>query len=640
MFSSNTAQTSSETVDIENLYSTTLYVGTGATQTINTGTATPAGDAMTWIKSRTGAGIGVFDTIRGIQNWMEPTSTTSAANTGTNWLNSLTSSSFGLNVYFNNSATNYVAWTFKKQPKFFDIVTWTGDGVAGRQLTHSLTTRPGFVIIKRINGGGQWYVYHRGEGTVGFTNYLTSEALFTDSQYNTNITATTINIMNMLGGNANAIGGTYVAYLFASDAGGFGPLGTDSVIKCNRYFGNGAAGGQVINCGFEAQWVLIKNVADANNWFMIDTTRGWLTNGDAGADRTLNANFGGGEGTEIVGETHAQGFRPIGNTINANGQTYIYVAIRMPSKIPKLGTEVLHIANSSAATGTKITTGFPFDMQIQAYPTAATTDIKIIDRKRGFSSTATESAAALLTSDFSAAETTPLVSRYWDTTGFQVPSVNSGISTNYYSFKRAPGFFDIVTYTGNGGIGLNIPHALTVVPEFMIVRARSAGSLWSVYSANKGNTQVSYLQSGFGWAAGGHWNNTTPTASQFTLGNISDVNSTGVTYVAYLFATLPGVSKVGIYTGTGGVAQTIDCGFTTGARLVLLKRGDATNGLYYLFDTAQGITSGIEPYMYLHPNSTAGTGSNFINPAAVGFTINANADMNQNGIPYVFLAIA
>jgi hypothetical protein len=29
-----------------------------------------------------------------------------------------------------------------------------------------------------------------------------------------------------------------------------------------------------------------------------------------------------------------------------------------------------------------------------------------------------------------------------------------------------------------------------------------------------------------------------------------------------------------------------------------------------------------------------------MNPAAVGFTINANADMNQNGIPYVFLAIA
>ena len=641
MLSSDATHVVADTVDVENVFSTTLYQGTAATQTINTGTAAPAGDAMTWIKSRAAGGAGIFDTIRGIQSWLLPNDAGSGASTGTNWLNSLTSSQLGLNgTYFNNSGVDYTAWTFKKQPKFFDIVTWTGDGVGGRVITHSLTTRPGFVIIRRINGAGSWYVYHQGSaGFDGWTGDLTTAALSSDSQFNTNITATQLNIGNWLGNNANASGATYVAYLFASDAGGFGPLGTDNIIKCGKYTGNGATGGQVINCGFEAQWVLVRNAAlVGGNWFMIDATRGWLTNGDFGADRVLLAENSGGEGAQVVGDTHPQGFRPIQNNVNQSTQTYIYVAIRKPSKIPKLGTEVLHITNSSAATGTKITTGFPFDMQIQAYPLVAS-DIKLIDRKRGFSSTATESAAALLTSDTNA-ESTPLVSRYWDNTGFQIPSVNNGISTNYYSFKRAPGFFDVVTYSGDGNIGVNIPHALGAVPELMIIRARTTGRSWTVYAASKGNAQATTLSTSNGFFSSGSWNNTTPTASQFTISNTIEVNETGNTYVAYLFATLPGISKVGTYTGTGAAAQTIDCGFLTGARFVLTKRSDATGGFWYLFDTALGINSGTESYFSLGNSLAAFTGSNFINPAATGFTINASADNNQSGIPYIFFAVS
>jgi hypothetical protein len=41
----------------------------------------------------------------------------------------------------------------------------------------------------------------------------------------------------------NASGGTYVAYLFAHDAGGFGDAGTDSVVSCGSYTGNGSTSG-------------------------------------------------------------------------------------------------------------------------------------------------------------------------------------------------------------------------------------------------------------------------------------------------------------------------------------------------------------------------------------------------------------
>ena len=63
------------------------------------------------------------------------------------------------------------------------------------------------------------------------------------------------------------------------------------------------------------------------------------------------------------------------------------------------------------------------------------------------------------------------------------------------------------------------------------------------------------------------WGGTTPTSSVFSLGNSSNTNHTGSQIVAHLFATLPGISKVGSYSGTGNNVD-VDCGFTAGARFV------------------------------------------------------------------------
>ncbi len=63
-----------------------------------------------------------------------------------------------------------------------------------------------------------------------------------------------------------------------------------------------------------------------------------------------------------------------------------------------------------------------------------------------------------------------------------------------------------------------------------------------------------------------YFNDTAPTSSVFTVGTHNAVNYNTGFYVAYLFATAAGVSKVGSYTGTGNNID-IDCGFTNGARL-------------------------------------------------------------------------
>ena len=136
------------------------------------------------------------------------------------------------------------------------------------------------------------------------------------------------------------------------------------------------------------------------------------------------------------------------------------------------------------------------------------------------------------------------------------------------------------------------------------------------------------------------WNDTEPTATQFTLGDLSDVNSSSGTYVAYLFATLDGISKVGSYTFSGSDVD-VDCGFTNGARFVLIKGLDSGKD-WSLFDSTRGIVSGNDPKLSLNNADPHDTGGDWIDPINSGFRVLASAgnDVSDSGVEYLFLAIA
>ena len=55
----------------------------------------------------------------------------------------------------------FASWTFRKAEKFFDVVTYTGDGVAGRTVAHNLGSVPGCIIVKKLNAADQWAVQHK-----------------------------------------------------------------------------------------------------------------------------------------------------------------------------------------------------------------------------------------------------------------------------------------------------------------------------------------------------------------------------------------------------------------------------------------------------------------------------------------------
>jgi hypothetical protein len=135
------------------------------------------------------------------------------------------------------------------------------------------------------------------------------------------------------------------------------------------------------------------------------------------------------------------------------------------------------------------------------------------------------------------------------------------------------------------------------------------------------------------------WGTSNPTATDFGIDETILVSNTN-TAVAYLFATCAGVSKVGSYTGNG-TTQTIDCGFTGGARWVMIKRTDST-GSWYVYDTARGMTVLTDPYLLMNSNAAEVATLGSVTTVSTGFALNSTilAAINISAGSYIFLAIA
>jgi hypothetical protein len=143
------------------------------------------------------------------------------------------------------------------------------------------------MIIKRTDSGGsRWNVYHRAASATPQNGRLalnTTDAYVeypTIPSFNTlwNLTQPTSTNFTV-GSNAdvNGSGGTYVAYLFAHDAGGFGLTGTDNVISCGSYSHTNGSN-TTVTLGFEPQFV-INRFTGIGIWVLMDSLRGMPVSG-------------------------------------------------------------------------------------------------------------------------------------------------------------------------------------------------------------------------------------------------------------------------------------------------------------------------------------------------------------------------
>ena len=622
---------------VDDVFSNYLWAGDGTNaRNIVNGIDLSGEGGLVWLKSRTTAESNNFyDTERGAEEAIFSDSTAAEGNYN-NRLTAFNDNGFRVNSddATNKSGTDYCSWTFRKAPGFFDIVTWTGDGNGDRYLSHQLKSIPGCVIVKKTSGSMDWGVYHRSLGTVQtdgleLNNTNGVSAAGTVNPIRSTPTSTQIYIRG--GSNEyNDSGATFVAYLFAHDDQSFGTGSNEAIIKCgsvttasNEY--------ATVDLGFEPQFVMFKRTDVSGDWLMLDTMRGWDLGND---DKRLYANLSNAETTTSSGhgEVNSTGFR----IYNLGGSAdLIYMAIRRPHKLPSAGTDVFAIDTKAGTSPTPPTynSGFPVDVSWQKDTTAGSWTVKTRLTSEGqviqLNSTASEfnNPSSLVTFD------------RMDGIG----TATSSDSNNYnWMFKRAPGFFDVATWTGNGTTGRTINHNLTVAPEFMLVKRRSGTENWYAYHKQPGATKSTFLSSG-AFSSSGVWNDTEPTATTIALLGDNAVNGSGQTYVGYFWASLENISKVGSYTGDGGNNnyQYIS-GFTTMPRFVLIKSISAS-GDWMVFDSTRGITSGNDPFLELNNNTAEQTGTNMIHAFAGGGGYNGGFTpfdvANTSGTTYLYLAI-
>ena len=629
---------------IEDLFSTYLYSGTGVAQTITNGIDVSTKGGLVWIKARNVAGEPhvLVDSARGATRALR-TSGTDAEVNDAGRVSAFTTSGFtiGTDGEVNGTGNTHASWTFRKQPKFFDCVTYTGDGSTNRSIAHNLQSMPGFVIIKRTDSTSNWYVAARLANTDFVVSTWTTPTFFAlnssgaapNDSPATNVATDSVFYLKM-GGDATASvdytninGASYVAYLFAHNAGGFGLTGTDNVISCGSFTTN-ASGYATVDLGYEPQWILYKrSSAGGVSWAIVDSMRGMTAN--YGTDKQLFANTTAAEvENNEIGPT-STGFTtqpPTGQALFASS-TYVYIAIRRgPMKVPTDATKVFAPVLGRSANPNYLS-GFPVDLGISEY------------RVNGSNSTGSrlQGSYSMNTAATSAEANDGSLS--WDfMNGYYI----GGRTTDFVSwmFRRSPSFCDVACYTGTGS-ARTVTHNLGAVPELMIVKSRSNTANWPVYASASGATNGAFLDDTSGFSSRTtFWNSTAPTSSVFTVGTSGQVNDNNVTYVAYLFASTPGVSKVGSYTGNGST-QTIDCGFTGGVRFVLIKRTDTT-GDWYVYDTARGMTTLTDPYLTLNSTTAEAATLGSVTTVSTGFALNSTilAAINVSGGTYIFLAIA
>jgi len=633
------------------LFSTFVYQGDGnSNRDIVNGINLSDNGGLVWLKSRGTSYNHYLNNPSEFTGYAQIPSTSAWTTSG----NFVTNNNNGFRIpvaYSGANATNstqsMVAWTFRKQPKFFDIVTYnsssgnvTNFGSAGATVNHNLGSVPGMIIVKCTDTGStNWKVYHRGlNGGTNPEEYeieLNQNGAQADTANSWNDTAPTSTQFTLgSSGDVNNGSRSYVAYLFAhnNDDGGFGEPGDQDIIKCGTYTGN-AGNPQVIDVGFEPQFLMVKAASTSGDWYVVDNMRGVLIDGDYPCN---NLYWNKADAEELAGSFgfFANGFTAAqSSNTNGNGVTFIYMAIRRGGmQTPSTPSDVFHV--QSQDDGSTYSVGFPTDLVLINKTGGSSNNTYVGTRLTGdskFLKTAEDSAQASSGGLFD----------------FDLQnSFDQGASTSSswvgYHWARARGFCDVVAYTGTGS-ATTIAHNLGAVPEMMWFKRRNTADIWTVYHAALGEgKRVKLHTTDAAEDDTASFNNTAPTSSVFSIGTVNQINASGSTYLAFLFATVAGVSKVGSYTGDGSTSKNIDCGFTNGAKFVLIRRTDDGGG-WIVFDAERGLsTAAADPFLYL--DSTGAQSQNVafdLDPNSSGFTLGGDAGyINASGGTYIFYAIA
>jgi len=239
--------------------------------------------------------------------------TTDASSIG-GWTNYKSNEGEGINW-----TTSYQSWLWKRHAGL-DVVTYVGNGTAGRQMPHNLSKTPEMIWVKNRSIAQAWKVYHKGlnggSNPQDYSLNLNSTAAEVNDHQFWNDTAPTSTAVTLgTSTETNHLNSNHIMWLFAS---------VDGISKCGYYAGSGAA--RTITTGFQPRFLVIRSLG-TNHWFVLDSLRGW-TVGSTGVDNYLRFDLNNAQTTWDFGAPTTTGFNLIdGNAAhNESGTNYIYYA--------------------------------------------------------------------------------------------------------------------------------------------------------------------------------------------------------------------------------------------------------------------------------------------------------------------------
>ena len=304
---------------------------------------------LVWIKSRNSAQPhDIEDSVRGEHRYISSNSTSAETYEPLYGVSSFDSngfSIFGGGGRSNHPGFTYVAWCWKaggadvlneegtidsqvsaNVDAGFSIVKQTSNNT-NDTYGHGLDEAPEMIISKNMGVAGAWGVYHKDLGTGKFLYLNTTASVGTSSNVFPIVNDTVFS-----GGSTgwNNLTYNYINYCFHS---------VDGFSKIGSYVGNGSTNGTMVLTGFRPAFVMIKRTVGAGDWLMFDnkinTTNPLILN--------LVANTSGAEQNNVNYRPNflSNGFSIAGTSagINANGETYIFMAIAEEVFVPEIPFE-------------------------------------------------------------------------------------------------------------------------------------------------------------------------------------------------------------------------------------------------------------------------------------------------------------
>lgn len=554
------------------------------------------------------------------------------------WMNGFTSTGHGYTSanQMNSTYNRMLDAVWRTSGRFFSEQTYVGDSTTGRKLYHGLGCTVGSVMIKNdkegwnamwwhkdIGGSNKWYRFQTG-AEVNAPVTISGAEITVDDNYVTIGNSGYINNNNL----------DYIMWVFAHDPDGPDSDGTGK-IACGSY--TGSASEVNVDLGWHPALLYIKNRNRASNWKIIADSMGFHDDTNC---QTTSFNFDNG----VTGERHqyvipnGKGFKVAGsgsniNDFNYGSDSFDYIAIRAGNTGTPTSSSDFFAVDSDTYTNhhsQTVTAGFAPDMFVTKSTSGSNTRnyCRLFGRKR-----------LHLDSTAGHLDGSPTIG--WDAHDGLWNTLGSPYIT--YMWKRQREAFDIVTYDGNSTAGRTVDHNLGVAPDMIWLKSTSENQSWAVYHSGLGATKgLSLNLSSAASTSNVYWNNTAPTASNFTLNTAW--NATNQSYLAYLFASVDGVCKIGTFAGSNSQVN-VQCGFTSGIKFLMIKNSGSI-GDWYVWDTEQGINSGPapsnEPMIKWNQSFGQLTGYNAINSISYGFSVlsGVGSAINSAGNNYIYYAIA